>query len=156
MPWLGLAVVLVIAVVVLVGRSGPSSAPAARAARLENELACPVCTGESVADSNAPESRAIRLDVTKRIRAGQNDEEIRDAYVAIYGEHVLLTPSNGGLGVIAWGVPVVALVIGGAGIILAIRRWSRAPRLAATAEDAEVVDRARHHTDLVVEDEDDA
>ena len=54
-PWLGLAVVVVIAVVVLVGRSGPSDAPAARAARLENELACPVCTGESVADSNAPE-----------------------------------------------------------------------------------------------------
>jgi len=155
-PWLGLAVVVVIAVVVLVGRSGPSDAPAARAARLENELACPVCTGESVADSNAPESRAIRLDVTKRIRAGQNDEEIRDAYVAIYGEHVLLTPSNGGLGVIAWGVPVVALVIGGAGIVLAIRRWSRAPRLAATAEDTEVVDRARHRSALVDDDEDDA
>ena len=41
--------------------------------------------------------------------------EIRDAYVAIYGEHILLTPSNGGLGVIAWGVPVVALVLGAAG-----------------------------------------
>lgn len=152
MPWVGLAAVVVIAVVVLVDRSGPSSAPAARAARLENELACPVCTGESVADSNAPESRAIRVDVAKRIRAGQGDAEIRDAYVAIYGEHVLLTPSNGGLGVIAWGVPVIALVIGGAGIVLAIRRWSRAPRLAATADDADVVDRERHRPEF----EDDA
>ena len=68
-----------------------------------------------MADSNAPESRAIRADVVKRIRAGQSDAEIRDAYVAIYGEHILLTPSNGGLGVVAWGVPVVALVIGGGG-----------------------------------------
>ena len=115
MPWLGLAAVVVIAVVVLAARSGPSSAPAARAARLDNELACPVCVGESVADSNAPESRAIRVDIVKRIRAGQRDAEIRDAYVAIYGEHILLTPSNGGLGVVAWGVPVVALVIGAAG-----------------------------------------
>jgi len=152
-PWVGLAAVVVIAVVVLVDRSGPSSAPAARAARLENELACPVCTGESVADSNAPESRAIRVDVAKRIRAGQGDAEIRDAYVAIYGEHVLLTPSNGGLGVIAWGVPVIALVIGGAGIVLAIRRWSRAPRLAATADDADVVDRERHRPEFEDEDE---
>ena len=144
MPWLALAAVVVIAVVVLAARSKPSDAPAARAARLENELACPVCTGESVAESNAPESRAIRLDVVKRIHAGENDEQIRDAYVAIYGEHVLLTPSNGGLGVIVWGVPVFALVIGAAGIVLALRRWSSAPRLAATADDSAVVDRERH------------
>jgi cytochrome c-type biogenesis protein CcmH len=152
-PWVGLAVIVVSAVVVLVGRSGPSHAPAARAARLENELACPVCTGESVADSNAPESRAIRVDIVKRIHAGQEDGEIRDAYVATYGEHVLLTPSNGGLGVVAWGVPVIALVIGGAGIVLALRRWSRSPRLAATADDAAVVADARQHSDLVDEDE---
>lgn len=143
-PWLVLAVVVLIPVAVLVARSGPSRAPASRAARLENELACPVCTGESVADSNAPESRAIRVDVVRRIRAGQSDTEIRDAYVAIYGEHVLLTPSNGGLGVIAWGVPVIAIVLGAAGITFALRRSSRSPRLAATAADAEVVERQRH------------
>jgi cytochrome c-type biogenesis protein CcmH len=153
LPWLGLGVIVVVAVVVLVGRSGPSSAPAARAARLENELACPVCTGESVADSNAPESRAIRVDIAKRIRVGEHDGEIRDAYVATYGERVLLTPSNGGLGIVAWGVPVIALVIGGGGIVLALRRWSRSPRLAATAADAAVVADARHRTDLVDEDE---
>jgi cytochrome c-type biogenesis protein CcmH len=140
---LALAAVMVIAVAILVARSGPSHTPAARATRLENQLACPVCTGESVADSNASASRAIRADIVKRIRAGQGDVEIRDAYVATYGEHVLLTPSNGGLGVIAWGLPVVALVIGAGGIVLALRRWSVTPRLAATADDAEVVNRER-------------
>ena len=44
---------------------------------------------------------------------------------------------------IAWGVPVVALVIGAGGIVLALRRWSRTPRLAATADDDDVVDRER-------------
>ena len=53
MPWLGLAAIVLIALVVLVGRSSPSSSPASRAARLESQLACPVCTGESVADSNS-------------------------------------------------------------------------------------------------------
>ena len=142
-PWLALAAVLLIAVAVLVARSGPSHTPAARAARLESQLACPVCTGESVDDSNASASRAIRDDIVKRIKAGQGDAEIRDAYVATYGEHVLLTPSNGGIGVVAWGLPVVALVIGAAGIVLALRRWSRTPRLAATADDADVVSRER-------------
>ena len=141
--WFALAVIVVVAVGVLVARSGPSHAPSARAARLADELACPVCTGESVADSNAPESRAIRIDIARRIRAGQGDAAIRDAYVAIYGEHVLLTPSNGGLGVIAWGLPVLALVLGAGGIAFAIRRGSRTPRLAATAADVELVERER-------------
>jgi cytochrome c-type biogenesis protein CcmH len=146
--WVALAVIVVVAVAVLVVRSRPSNSPSARAARLSSELACPVCTGESVAESNAPESRAIRLDIAARIKKGQNDAEIRNAYVAIYGEHVLLTPSNGGLGVIAWGLPVVALVLGAGGIAFAIRRGSRTPRLAATADDVALVDRERaHHPD---------
>ena len=143
MPWLGLAAIVVIAVIVVAVRSAPSNAPAARAARLESQLACPVCTGESVADSNSSTSRAIRADIRRRIRAGQSDTKIRDAYVAIYGDHILLTPSNGGLGVIAWGLPVVALILGGAGIVLAVRRWSTTPRLAATAADDDIVDRER-------------
>lgn len=142
-PWLALAVVVVVAVMVLVARSRPSNSPAARAARLDNELACPVCVGESVAESNASESKAIRRDVVNRIRAGQRDAEIRDAYVAIYGEHILLTPSNGGLGLVAWGVPVLALVAGAGGIVLALRRWSRTPRLEATADDEALVNRER-------------
>jgi cytochrome c-type biogenesis protein CcmH len=146
--WLALAAVVVIAVAALVVRSGPSHSPSARASRLANELACPVCTGESVADSNAPESRGIRIDIARRIRAGQNDAEIRAAYVATYGEGILLTPSNGGLGVVAWGVPVLALVLGAGGIALAIRRGSRTPRLTATDADAALVDRQRaHHPD---------
>lgn len=144
LPWLALAAVVVITVVVLAARSGTSNSPAARAARLEHELACPVCVGEAVADSNATESRAIRADIVKRIRAGQSDREIRDAYVVKFGEHILLTPSNSGIGVVAWGIPVVAFVLGAAGIGFAVRRWSTAPRLAATAEDEAVVDRERN------------
>jgi cytochrome c-type biogenesis protein CcmH len=146
-PWLALAAVVAIAGVVLAARSGPSNSPTARAARLYSELACPVCDGESVADSNAPESRAIRADIVTRIRAGQHDAEIRDAYIGIYGEHILLTPSNRGIGIVAWGVPIVALVLGGAGIVFAVRRWSTSPRLAATDADEDIVDRERHRED---------
>ncbi len=66
-----------------------------------------------------------------------------NAYVAQYGQRILLTPSNGGLGVVAWGLPVFALVIGAFGVASALRRWTRTPRLAATADDVVVVDRER-------------
>jgi cytochrome c-type biogenesis protein CcmH len=143
LPWIALAIVVVAAIGVLVARSQPSDAPEARARRLEREIACPVCTGESVAESSAPESRAIRADIRDRLAQGESDATIRDAYVRVYGERILLNPGNGGLAVVAWGVPVVAVVVGLAGLAIALRRWSREPRLAATAEDEVLVARAR-------------
>ena len=142
-PWIALAIVVVAGIVALVVRSHPDDSVAARAARLEHQLACPVCEGQSVADSNSSQSRAMRQDIPRRIAAGQSDADIRAFYVARYGEKVLETPSNSGLGILAWGIPALAVILGGASIVVAVRRWSRAPRLPASAEDEDVVRRAR-------------
>ena len=142
-PWLALAIVVVAGIVALVVRSHPDDSPAARAARIEHQLACPVCEGQSVADSNSSQSRAMRQDIPRRIAAGQSDAEIRAFYVARYGEKVLETPSNSGLGILAWGIPALAVILGAASIFVAVRRWSRAPRLPASAEDEDVVRRRR-------------
>jgi cytochrome c-type biogenesis protein CcmH len=143
LPWVALALVVVVGVVVLVVRSRPDNSPAARAARLERQLACPVCEGQSVADSNSPQSRAIRDNIPRQIAAGMSDAEIRAYYVSKYTEKVLETPSNSGLGIVAWGVPALAVILGGAGIAVAVRRWSHTPRLTATEEDEDIVRRAR-------------
>lgn len=141
--WLGLALIVIAAVIVLVVQSQPSNSAHARAERLYHELACPVCEGQSVADSNSPESRAIRDDIPQRIAAGQSDREIKDAYVQTYGQRILLSPTSGGIGVFAWLVPVAAVLLGAFGIAVALRRWSRTPRLAATEADEEIVARER-------------
>jgi cytochrome c-type biogenesis protein CcmH len=143
LPWFALGIVVVVGVVVLVVRSRPDNSPAARANRLEHQLACPVCEGQSVFDSNSPQSNAIRDDIPKRIAAGQSDAEIRAFYVSRYTEKILETPSNSGLGIVAWGVPALAVILGAAGIVIAVRRWSRTPRLAATDADEDIVRRAR-------------
>ena len=92
---------------------------------------------ESVADSNAPRRVAIRADIKRRIAAGQSDGEIRAAYVddlrrvrpALARRATASASSCGAL-------PVAALMLGGGGhLALALRRWSRQPRLAATAAD---------------------
>jgi cytochrome c-type biogenesis protein CcmH len=142
-PWLALALVVAVGIVVLVVRSRPDNSPAARAARLEQQLACPVCEGQSVADSNSPQSRAIRDDIPRRIAAGESDAEIRQYYVSRYTERILETPSNSGIGIIAWGLPALAVILGALSIVVAVRRWSRAPRLTATDEDEDIVRRAR-------------
>ena len=143
LPWFVLAIVVIASLAVLVLRSRPSNSPAARAERLEHQLACPVCDGQSVADSNSPQSQAIRDDIPRRIAAGQSDSEIRAYYVSRYTEKILETPSNSGLGIVAWGLPALAVILGAASIFVAVRRWSRTPRLTASDEDEEVVRKAR-------------
>ena len=143
-PWLALAGVVVVALVVLVSRSEPSNSIEAKSRRLERELACPVCVGESLAESNAPEARAMRADIRDRLADGQSEEAIVAAYVSVYGDDIKLKPDDSGIALIAWGLPVVALIVGGGALILVLRRWSREPRLASTADDEVVVARERH------------
>jgi cytochrome c-type biogenesis protein CcmH len=96
-----------------------------------------------VADSNAPTSKAIRADITRRIADGQSDAEILQSYVDKYDESILLSPQSSGLGLIVWVLPVLVLALGGVGIWFALARARREPRLRATAADEGLVDRER-------------
>jgi cytochrome c-type biogenesis protein CcmH len=142
--WGGLVAVVVGAVAwaALDGRGRETSA--SRAADLAAELRCPDCEGLSVADSSTSTARAIRRDIRNRIDRDQSDEEIRQAYVDRYGESILLKPEGSGLGVLVWGLPVAALLLGAFGLVVALRRWRSEPRLHATAADEQLVTRARH------------
>jgi cytochrome c-type biogenesis protein CcmH len=141
-PWIALGVVVVIALAVVLWPNG-SQSTAARAHALETELKCPECQGLSVADSQAPTSRAIRADIKRRIAAGQSDEQIRQAYVDRYSESILLTPQSSGVSLIVWVLPVVVLALGATGIVFALRRNRDQPHLRATAADERLVERLR-------------
>jgi cytochrome c-type biogenesis protein CcmH len=141
-PWIALGVVVVIALAVVLWPNG-SQSTAARAHALETELKCPECQGLSVADSQAPTSRAIRADIKRRIAAGQSDEQIRQAYVDRYSESILLTPQSSGVSLIVWVLPVVVLALGATGIVFALRRNRDQPHLRATAADERLVERFR-------------
>lgn len=143
LPWAVLGAVLVVVLVSVTLSSRPSNSPSARAARLAAQLRCPTCESESVADGHSVAATAIRNDIKQRIAAGQSDSEIKAAEVAHYTEWVLLSPPSNGIGIIVWGLPVLAFVLGAGGLALAMRRWSRQPRLAASAADEELVARAR-------------
>jgi cytochrome c-type biogenesis protein CcmH len=142
LPLIGLGAVVAVVLAVVVWPSGEPS-DAARARALAEEFRCPECQGLSAADSSAPTARAIRADIRDRIDAGQSDAEIRQAMVDRFGEAILLKPEGGGLGLLVWGLPVAALVVGAAGLALALRRWRRQPAMHATDADEELVARAR-------------
>jgi cytochrome c-type biogenesis protein CcmH len=147
-PWIALGVVVVIALAVVLWPHGDQSS-AARAQNLETQLKCPECQGLSVADSQAPTSRAIRSDIKRRIAAGQSDEQIRQAYIDKYGDSILLAPEDSGVSLLVWILPVVVVALGATGIVFALRRNRDEPHLHATDADERLVEREHRVEDTV-------
>jgi len=103
------------------------------AADLEAELVCPVC--ETTLDqSDAPVAQRMKAFIRERIAAGDTEGEIKDALVAQFGPGVLATPPKSGFGLLAWLLPLGALVGGAIAVGLLVRTWSRrrAPPAAET------------------------
>jgi cytochrome c-type biogenesis protein CcmH len=141
--WLAIAVVAVAVLAVALWPRGSDPSIAARTRRLSSELRCVDCEGLSVADSSTDSARQTRRDIEARLRRGESESAIRRVYVDRFGESILLNPANSGIGLLVWMLPVVVLVLGAAGLFLALRRWQRQPRLDATPEDEAVVAEAR-------------
>jgi cytochrome c-type biogenesis protein CcmH len=143
LPWVALAAVVVGA---LWFATRPDDGPTTtrdRVRSIASELRCVDCQSQSVATSSTSSARAFRAEIRRRIEAGQSDAEIRRAFVDTYGEFILLKPAGSGLGFVVWGLPVVVLVVGAGGLVLALRRWRREPRLIASPADEAVVAAAR-------------
>jgi cytochrome c-type biogenesis protein CcmH len=142
-PWVVLGVVAVVVLAIAAWPASGRRTVAQRAHALESELRCVDCEALSIADSSTSNAAAQRTDIENRIRAGQSDAQIRQGYIDSYGASILLKPENRGLGLLVWGLPVAALVLGGGGLALALARWRREPRLRATSADEQIVRRAR-------------
>ena len=101
-----------------------SAAEPPKAADLEAELVCPVC--ETTLDqSNAPVAERMKLYIRERIAAGDSEQEIKDALVDEFGPGVLATPGKRGFGLLAWLLPLAALLGGAVVVAVLVRTWSR-------------------------------
>ena len=105
----------------------PDARLEARARALSSELRCLVCQNQSIDDSHAALARDLRLLVRERLVAGDSDQAIKDALVARYGAFVLLKPPFDAGTALLWGMPLLVLVGGAAGLAYARRRNPPAP-----------------------------
>lgn len=111
-------------------RAGTDPLDPAREARVQQlgkQLRCAVCQGVSIADSPASMARAQLDKVRELVEQGRSDEEIRQYFVARYGEWVLLAPPAHGANLIVWFGPGL-IVLGGAFFIWKfVRDSARSP-----------------------------
>jgi cytochrome c-type biogenesis protein CcmH len=138
------ALVLVVAGALVYGVTDRDSSSAAdRADRLGDSIMCPACSSETVTNSQVPVAKAIRRQIAILIEEGRSDDEIRDRLVASYGERIVLNPPRSGWAGLVWVLPVAALVVAVAGLVVVFRRWRVAPGVEASPDDADAAARAR-------------
>jgi len=146
LPWLVMALVLAAALVIgAQGRSGPRT-EAQRVKHIASEIRCPTCRNQSAAESDAAAAKAVRDEITRRVRAGETDGEIVGFMVSRYGSDILLKPEGSGVASLVWVLPVVAVVVALAGLAVAFRRWRARPGVEVSAEDRALVERELERT----------
>ena len=142
---LGAAAVVVVAALVVVAVRGPAGPPTfqERVHDIASGLRCPVCQNLSVADSPSGIAQQMRSDIGLRLKQGQSEAQIDAFFVAKYGHWILLTPSAGGIGLIVWLAPALAIA-GGAWLGWTLVRKRRlAPATAAPTDDEPHLTRAQ-------------
>jgi cytochrome c-type biogenesis protein CcmH len=111
------------------------AAAAARAATLDDQvyavasrLMCPVCAGQTVAESDSAVAREMRDVIRAKLQAGETPDAILNFFVAQFGESVLAEPPRRGMALLLYLGPGAAAA---GGLVLAavlIRRWTPAGR----------------------------
>ena len=106
---------------------------------LTEELRCPKCQNQNIADSNAPIAGDLRAEVYQMLQAGQSDEQIVDFMLARYGDFVLYKPRLSAGTLLLWFGPLLFLMAGGVTLFVMIRRnrqtSSQAGNLTAAEQD---------------------
>lgn len=139
-PWLAMAVVVVALLIVGTVGSRPPTADE-RARGLEESIRCPSCASQSVASSDTPSAKGVkvahpRADHRRRRRRG--DPRLHHGSRYPSGYQLLLTPAGKGFGALVWGVPVVAAVVAVGALVYRFGDWRPSTR-PVTAADRELV-----------------
>ena len=113
--------------------TGPSMPPDERDA-LERRLHCQCGCRLDVftcrtTDFTCPLSPAMHRDVMSLVDGSYTAPEIMDAFVAAYGERVLMAPTKSGFNWAAWLMPFAALAGGAAFVAVLLRRWRATPKI---------------------------
>ena len=79
---------------------------------ISNELLCPVCRGQTVAESNSDLANDFKNIIKTKLQEGQSREEILNYFISRYGDSVLSSPPAKGIRLIIWVLPVAVLLFG--------------------------------------------
>ena len=109
---------------------------------IANQLRCPVCVSESVAQSSSPTSVEMRNLIKRKLDEGQSEAEVLAFFRERYGDWILLSPPRSGYYWVVWLAPIAVGLAILTALTLYMRRWTRQANEDVSA-DAEYLDAVR-------------
>jgi cytochrome c-type biogenesis protein CcmH len=109
---------------------------------LTEELRCPKCQNQNIADSDAPIAMDLRREIYRMLEEGRSNEEIIDFLVARYGDFVRYNPPVDARTWLLWYGPWL-LLGGGLGVLALIVLRRRRPAASGQGADLSAEERAR-------------
>ncbi len=89
------------------------------------ELRCPKCQNQNIADSNSPISRDLRAVLYQQLEAGATNDEILQFMVERYGEFVRYRPRFDRNTLLLWVTPGILILVGILGLIIHFKSSGR-------------------------------
>jgi cytochrome c-type biogenesis protein CcmH len=127
----------------------PAAAAVERASlsEIEKQVMCPVC-GTLLQLAESPQAQREKVFISRLIKEGKTEAQIKDALVAEYGDEVLALPKGSGFNLSAYLVPIIAFVVAAVALAFGVLRWRRAggddgsagPTAGPSGEDSERLD----------------
>jgi cytochrome c-type biogenesis protein CcmH len=94
-----------------------------------SQLKCPICQGESVANSPALISQQMRALIRHQLQSGMTEQQSIQYFRSRYGDRILWSPPQQGFTLLAWLVPPAVLLLGALLIFFVLRNWGRIKQL---------------------------
>src|SRR5947209_3399757 len=104
-----------------------------------SQLKCPVCQGESVADSPSAISQQMRGVIRKQLQSGKSEQEVIQYFVSNYGEQIVWSPPWQGFSLLTWLVPIGLFIGGVFWMFFTLRNWRTSLPTGNTSNDASVL-----------------
>lgn len=146
--WVVLIGVVIVALMIAGTRSRGPLTDDDRVDSIAQRIACPICDGESVYESQAPAAANIRIEIKSLVETGTySDDQIIQYVLNNYGANIQLVPKASGFDAIVWALPVFAGVCAIAGLTVAFRRWKMTADTKPSDEDRELVADAMREQD---------
>ncbi len=111
-----------------------------RTLEVAHQIQCPVCNGESVADSPSLKASEMRAVIRQQLAEGRSEQQVLAYFSNVYGDDILESPSQQGFTSLIWIMPVLMLIAGAIAVVTLAREWQRQARVAGAGDSNGVAD----------------
>jgi cytochrome c-type biogenesis protein CcmH len=94
-----------------------------RVQNVASQLKCPVCQGESVADSQATIAQQMRQVIRDQLQSGKSEQDVVQYFIRSYGDQIVWLPPWQGFSLLAWLIPIVFFLGGAVLVCIVLHGW---------------------------------